>query len=108
VVKEFLKNCVLVDHVIDGYDAIAHCNQKMYDGILMDINLKGISGVEAFHQIRKLNLHYASVPVIAVTAYAMKGDMMKLLSEGFDSYISKPFKKNELLNLITSIFVQKI
>ena len=100
----YLRDYLSIDHVIDGVTAIEYCKSKNYDSILMDINLKGITGVETLHQIRKLSDYYTMLPVIAVTAYAMKGDREKLLSLGFDYYVSKPFKREELFNLLVNIF----
>jgi CheY-like chemotaxis protein len=70
----------------------------------MDINLKGIDGVETLKQIRKLDNHYSNIPVIAMTAYAMSGDREKFLSLGFTHYISKPFDRSQLLMLLKEIF----
>jgi len=98
MIKTYIEDYFTVEHVINGYDAIEKCRSRQYDGILMDINLKGIDGVETFKHIRLLNDHYSQVPVIAVTAYAMKGDKEKFMAYGFDQYISKPFKQSELLD----------
>ncbi len=59
-----------------------------FDLILMDIRLPDMSGVEAMKRIREGCSSW--VPVIALTAYAMKGDEEKFKAEGFDGYISKP------------------
>ncbi len=104
VIKTYLKDFVLVEHVFDGIEAINLCKEKKYDGVLMDINLKGINGIETMRQIRKVDEHYSNVPVIAITAYAMKGDKEKFLSEGFNYYLSKPFKRIELISLLSGVF----
>jgi CheY-like chemotaxis protein len=70
----------------------------------MDIGLRGINGIEALKLIRCINEHYSGVPVIAITAYAMKGDKEKFLSLGFTHYLSKPFQQSELLSLLSAIF----
>jgi CheY-like chemotaxis protein len=104
VICAYLKNYVSVDHFFDGSEAVEQCKIKSYDAIIMDINLKGIDGVEALNFIRKINEKYSSVPVVAITAYAMTGDKEKFLSFGFDYYLSKPFQRAELLNLLSVIF----
>lgn len=58
--------------------------------IVMDINLPGIDGVEATRRIRASETG-ASVPVIAITSYAMKGDREKIMAAGCNGYFEKPF-----------------
>ena len=104
VISIYLKDYLKIDHVPDGKAALKICNLKKFDAVLMDINLKGIDGVETLKQIRKLGNHYSNIPVIAITAYAMSGDREKFLSLGFTHYISKPFDRPQLLKLLKEIF----
>ncbi len=86
-----------------GEDAIRMAERKKYDVILMDINLgSGIDGIETLHQIRKLN-SCRTTPVIALTGYTQIGDRERLLAEGFNQYIPKPFDKSTLTGLIKSV-----
>ena len=64
----------------------------------MDIQLPGIDGVEAMKQIKKLLTN--PPPVIALTAYAMKGDKKAYLEKGFDDYLSKPVNIDNLISTI--------
>ena len=66
--------------------------------VLMDIKMPVMNGIEANKQIKNMN---DKIPVIAVTAYAQTGDRLVMLQHGFDDYISKPIKPQELLNLLT-------
>ena len=59
------------------------------DIVLMDINLPGMTGFEALAALRADALT-ASIPVLAVTAYAMKDDRARILAAGFDGYLEKP------------------
>ena len=59
-----------------------------------------MDGIKATHQIRLLDSEISRVPIIAMTANAMKGDREKYLSAGMDDYISKPIQKEQLLNKI--------
>jgi two-component system cell cycle response regulator DivK len=59
------------------------------DLVLMDVQLPDMDGVEALRLLRADPLTGA-IPVVAVTAFAMKGDRERLLAEGFDGYVSKP------------------
>lgn len=103
IIISYLKDSASVDHVFDGYTALNKCKHKKYDVILMDINLKGINGVETFRQIRSLDDYNSQVPVIAITAYAMKGDRHKFLSYGFNDYISKPFERSLLITVLSQV-----
>lgn len=63
--------------------------RELPDLILMDIQMPGMDGLEAM-RILKSDLTTRAIPVIALTAFAMKGDRERLLAAGFDSYIEKP------------------
>jgi PAS domain S-box-containing protein len=104
VISAYLEDHMNVDLVSSGKAAIEVCNSIKYDAILMDINLKGIDGVETLRQICKINNHYSNIPIIAITAYAMSGDKEKFLSLGFTHYLSKPFLRSELILLLAEIF----
>jgi signal transduction histidine kinase/ligand-binding sensor domain-containing protein/CheY-like chemotaxis protein len=65
--------------------------------ILMDIKMPLMDGYEAMRQIKSIK---SAIPVIAVTAYAQKGDKEKMLSSGFDDYLAKPIKIDILLNAL--------
>jgi two-component system cell cycle response regulator DivK len=67
--------------------------------VLMDIRLPDMDGVEALRRLR-LDPRTASIPVLAVTAQAMKGDRERFMQEGFDGYLSKPVDVDELLRAV--------
>jgi two-component system cell cycle response regulator DivK len=67
--------------------------------VLMDVQLPGISGVEALAQLRG-DERTASIPVLALTAQAMHGDRERFLAAGFDGYLSKPVDVVELLRTV--------
>ena len=84
-------------HIIDEEAAKGHYFQVM----LFDINLPGDwDGVKLMKEIRNKYPKYRDIPFIAQTAYAMAGDKDRFLREGFDSYLSKPINKNELITTI--------
>lgn len=104
VVKRILKDNYELDFATNGEEALEKAENNIYDGILMDINLrKGLDGVMVTERIRKME-KYKDVPIIAITAYAMEEDKAEFLSKGMTHYISKPFKKLELINLMNEIF----
>jgi signal transduction histidine kinase/CheY-like chemotaxis protein len=69
------------------------------DLILMDINLPGMGGIEAFRHLKSHN-ETSKIPVIAVSADAMQGDTKKALDEGFKDYITKPLNVPAFLNMM--------
>jgi two-component system cell cycle response regulator DivK len=67
------------------------------DVILLDIQLPGIDGIAAVAQFR-IAPETARTPIVALTAYAMKGDRERLLTAGFDGYLSKPINVKTFAN----------
>ncbi len=100
IILSYLRPLCSIQHVSDGETAVQYCTNFRYDSILMDINLKGMNGIEAMELIRELNKYYQTIPIIAVTALAMAGDREKLLSAGFNNYLSKPFERGQLLKIL--------
>ncbi len=77
------------EKAVNGEDAIKKTEKEVYDLILMDIELPGMDGASAT-KIIKSKPSYNNVSVIAITAYAMKGDKERFLAAGFEDYMSKP------------------
>ncbi len=102
VINLFLRGYCNVDHSSSATEAIRMVKNKKYDAILMDINLKGMSGLDAVRVIREMD-EYRHTPVVAVTAYAMAGDKKRFLSNGCSHYLPKPFSKVELIGLLEEI-----
>jgi len=65
----------------------------------MDIQLPDISGMEATRRI-KADQETRTIPIIAVTAFAMPGDQYNILASGCDAYVAKPFNVSEFLKLV--------
>ena len=82
-----------------GATVVDLARQHHPDLILMDIQLLDISGIDAARQL-KADEETHSIPIIAVTAFAMPGDKLKILESGIDGYIAKPFKIQEMLNIV--------
>ncbi|MCX6224168.1 MAG: response regulator, partial [Bacteroidia bacterium] len=94
-----------VDCAINGTEAVAMFRENIYDLILMDIQMPEMDGMEATQKIREIEAlkGLSPIPVVALSAHAMKGDIDKALSCGMDDYITKPFKPNELYSLIENL-----
>jgi two-component system, cell cycle response regulator DivK len=82
-----------------GEDAVALASEHTPDLILMDVQLPGIDGVEALNRIRADD-RTAEIPVLALTAQAMRGDRERFLEAGFDGYISKPVDVQEFVQTV--------
>jgi len=82
---------------IKGMDGVSTAENEQVDLILLDINLPDIDGYEVARRIRSsAKSTLAHIPMIAVTANALKGDAEKALSAGCDVYMSKPINIREL------------
>jgi two-component system, cell cycle response regulator DivK len=80
-----------------GLDGVATAEKEQVDLILLDINLPDIDGHEVARRLRSSTKHeLAKIPIIAVTANALKGDAQKALDAGCDVYMSKPINIREL------------
>jgi two-component system, sensor histidine kinase and response regulator len=86
----------------NGREALAALEQDTFDLILMDIQMPEMDGMEATAKIReKEALAGGHVPIVALTAHAMKGDQELCLAAGMDNYLSKPIRPQELDELLT-------
>ncbi|WP_423298631.1 ATP-binding protein, partial [Arcobacter sp. YIC-310] len=84
-------------------------NHESYDLVLMDINMPVMDGIEAFNKIREYEKNNAlgNIPIIALTANAIKGDREKFLNLGMNEYLSKPVNTNELVSLFSKFLKKK-
>ena len=73
----------------DAESGLALAREQRPDLVLMDINLPGMTGIEALAHLRA-DAGTAAIPVAALTAYAMKDDRARILAAGFDGYLEKP------------------
>lgn len=82
-----------VDSCVNGQEAvnIVKSHPEKYDAIIMDISMPIMDGYEATQLIRKLDSKSSNIPIIAMTAYAMKGESERAVAHGMTAYISKPF-----------------
>ncbi|TNE36067.1 MAG: response regulator [Alphaproteobacteria bacterium] len=83
----------------DGMEALSLAREHMPDLILMDIQLPEVSGLEVTKWIKE-DETLKSIPVVAVTAFAMKGDEEKIREGGCEAYVAKPISVENFLNTV--------
>ncbi|MFA6597520.1 MAG: response regulator [Ignavibacteriaceae bacterium] len=100
IITKFLRNLFDVDDAVNAIEAIKKAKNEKYALVLMDISLEGaIDGRTAANEIRKIS-GYENVPIIAITGYALFADKEQFLKEGFNGYLAKPYRKNQLIEII--------
>jgi len=110
IVEDNPKNLKLIRDVMQfhGYDTLVAetgelgvdlARQHRPALILMDVQLPGMDGIAAT-QCLKADPATQHIPIIAMTAFAMKGDRERLLDNGFDGYVAKPIRIKEVPNII--------
>jgi CheY-like chemotaxis protein len=110
VVEDNERNLKLLRDVLEyaGYevraaqtaeDGIAFAVSKPPDLVLMDLQLPGIDGMEALRRLRE-DPRTAGIPVVAVTAQAMRQDRERALAAGFDGYVEKPISVRAFLDQV--------
>jgi CheY-like chemotaxis protein len=93
----------------DGREALNQFHSGEFDLVLMDVQMPELSGLEATRSIREHEAaHGGHIPIIAMTAHAMKGDREMCLESGMDEYISKPIARRELLRLVKQVGEQRL
>lgn len=100
---EFCKDDYDIDAALNGRDAIEKARKKNYDVILMDINLGlGINGLEAASENKKAEMN-SLTPIIAMTGFTFKEDQKRILENGCDYYLGKPFTRKEILSMLARV-----
>lgn len=90
----------VLDEYGDGPSALAGMTERRPDLVLLDVSLPGMDGPEVFTQMRARD-DLRGLPVVVLTAHAMRGDRERFLALGFDAYVGKPIvDEDELLQTI--------
>jgi CheY-like chemotaxis protein len=89
------------DAVFNGQEVLTALERNTYDLILMDVQMPELDGLETTAAIRRKEREKGGhIPIIAMTAHAMKGDREQCLGAGMDDYLSKPIQPRELMEVI--------
>lgn len=101
VVRMYLKDSGLeIDTAGSGMECLHMISEKKYDVIFLDHMMPEMDGVETLTEMKKTEHKNKETPVVMLTANAIRGAMEEYLAEGFDAYLSKPLKPEELEEII--------
>lgn len=89
-----------VTHVVNGALAVDEVKENLYDIVLMDIQMPVMNGIEATKAIRQLEPALAGIPIVAMTAHSLYGEMQSCFNAGMNGYVSKPFQPHDLFTAI--------
>ena len=96
-----------ITEAANGQEALAKLHEQLPDLILLDINMPVMDGFAAIRAIRE-NPQWRRIPVLAVTAYAMKHDRERVMVAGFDGYVAKPIEAGALLSAIKHVLSKAV
>jgi CheY-like chemotaxis protein len=104
LLRHVLKKIGTIETAADLDEALRKAKKNRFDLFLIDIYLNyPEAGLHLLHKLREQSV-YSKTPVIACTAYALPGDRKRLLREGFDGYISKPFTRRDVMQEIARVY----
>ncbi len=100
IFKVYLRKKYSIEIAGTAEEGIGLLKNDNFDLILLDINLPGkLNGIDVLNEVR-IGMKLKDMPIIVITAYALKGDKEKFLSIGANDYLAKPVMKDILLNQI--------
>jgi CheY-like chemotaxis protein len=89
-----------VDVAANGLEAVDAVRRIPYELVLMDVQMPEMDGIEAARKIRQMGGEIGDIPIIGVTAHALKGDRERVIQAGMNDYLTKPINKQALLNKV--------
>lgn len=102
--RMLLKKGHQVELANNGKEGLAILEQKVFDLVLMDVQMPQMDGLEATRLIREREKDQSQrIPIIALTAHALRGDREKFLAAGMDGYVAKPIKGQELFMVMEEL-----
>ncbi len=103
ITKMLEKEGHTVDIADNGLEVLERISQRNYDLILMDIQMPKMDGIETTKKVREKEGSMLHTPIVALTAFALKGDRERFMSIGMDGYLSKPIQIDELKNILSRV-----
>jgi two-component system, sensor histidine kinase len=96
-----------VQTATNGIEALKSMRRNTFDCVLMDVQMEVMDGLEATKNIRADVSRFfdPKIPIVAMTAYAMRGDRERFILAGMDDYIAKPFDRTNLAHVLGGIDV---
>ncbi len=91
---------------VDGEEALKVADREKPDLILIDMHLPKIDGLEVIRRLRQIPA-FSHVPIIALTAYAMRGDEERITGAGCDAYLAKPLRIHELRSTVAEMLLSR-
>ena len=91
---------------VNGEEALDIVTKERPDLIIMDMQLPKMGGLEVTRRLRQMTA-LSCVPILALSAYAMKGDKEKFIEGGCDAYLSKPARPREILEMVAGMLGQQ-
>ncbi len=85
---------------VNGHEAVEWTKRKQFDLIFMDGEMPRVDGFTAAREIRHAETPGTHIPIIALTAHALRGDRERCLAAGMDDYISKPVEYEKVLEIL--------
>jgi CheY-like chemotaxis protein len=99
ILKIYLRDFYEIDAVQTAVEGLKKIKKNNYSLIVLDINLPGeLDGNDVIRKLKK-DPEHKSIPILVITAYALKGDKEKYLSMGANGYLSKPVDKKDVLKM---------
>jgi CheY-like chemotaxis protein len=94
---------------VNGREALEELERSSFDAVLMDVQMPELDGLEATRRIREnaAGKFDPCIPIIALTAFALKDDRERFLSAGMDAYVSKPVDMKELIRIIAEVTTRR-
>jgi CheY-like chemotaxis protein len=103
ILKIYLRDYYDIDTVQNALEALKYIRKNTYDLIILDINLPGdMDGNDVIVKVRT-DPKFRSIPILVVTAYALKGDREKFLARGANGYLAKPVDKMDILKNVREL-----
>ena len=96
----------VAEPVRDGGEVLARARAVLPDLVVMDIQLPHVSGLDLIHQL-KADPDLAAIPVMAVTAYAAKGDEERIRAAGAEAYVAKPVTVARFMAAVEGLLAEK-